>query len=256
MVYLIKDINKRVAIYRTFTMNNQNEVETINYKNCLIKICYDDNSGNSPREWTNNGYFITVDSRYNSPDKNEELQSIIKEGGECCNSQQEHIDYIKKNYSEKILAIYPVVKYEHSGISYSLGTVKGFDYSNNGFYIVTEKTAKETGVKPKDFEKVAKQELELYNNWCNGEVYGFIAEDEYGNDIGSCWGFYSTDDAISDAKGNIDYYIENILPKVKREKLLHDKRERHNINLLDLKNSDSETIRRLSQSLIKQLSIK
>jgi hypothetical protein len=155
-----------------------------------LVIRYDGDS-DSPREWSNLGYFITQDRNYNSPDKNEELQAVIKAGGEEVGDNLEHVKYIKKNYkTEKILAIYSIVKYEHSGVSYSLGSKSGFDYSNNGFYVITDKTAEELGTPKKSFEKVIKQELEVYNQWCNGEVYGFTLYDEAGETLDSCWGFY------------------------------------------------------------------
>ncbi len=77
---------------------------------------------------------------------------------------------LESSINEKVLAIYPISTYEHSGISYSLGNSHGFDYSNNGFYIVTDKTNAELGVKEEDFEKVIKAELDIYNQYCNGEI--------------------------------------------------------------------------------------
>jgi len=173
-------------------------MKTITYQKTItnpkLVITYDTDP-ESPREWSNLGYFITQDRNYRSPDNNETLQAIIKEGGEVCNSQEEHIAYIKKNYKdEKIIAIYPVVKYEHGGVSYSLGTIKGFDYSNNGFYIITDKKQKEMGTPKNKFEEVIKQELETYTQWANGEVYSFILYDNNGDIEDSCSGFYDIEE--------------------------------------------------------------
>lgn len=229
------------------------------YKNCLIKVYQDEDNGTSPREWSNLGYFITQDNRYNSPDTNEELQAVIKAGGEYASSQAEHIKYIKSHYSEKILDIYPVTKYEHGGVSYSLGTVHGFDNSNNGFYIITEKTQKEVGTNKKDFEKQVRQELKTYTEWANGEVYGFDTIDEFGNSIESVWGFvgdYNESGLMQQAREAVDYYMVNNYPKAKTE---HERAElytRHEVNLLDLSKSEDETIKRNAISLIKQLKIK
>jgi hypothetical protein len=149
----------------------------------------------SPREWSNLGYFITVDRNYESPDKFSDLQNIVKETGNEAGSQEEHIEMIKKQFTEeKIIAIYPVVKYEHSGVVYRLGTAHGFDYSNNGFYIITDRTQKALCIEEKDFERVINDELERYNQWCNGEVYRFCLFDEQGEVEDSCCGFYSIED--------------------------------------------------------------
>jgi hypothetical protein len=161
-----------------------------------------DQSPESPRTWSNLGFFITVDRNYNSPDKNEHFERIVKETGNEATSQDEHMKLIKERIEEeteeKIVKIYPITKYEHSGVVYSLGHGAGFDYSNNGFYIITEVLAKELGVEPEDFEKVIKQEIAVYNKYVNGEVYGFTLYDEAGEVLDSCWGFYDIED-IRDA---------------------------------------------------------
>lgn len=163
----------------------------------ILTISYD-NYPSSPREWSNLGYFIVISKRYTSPDKNDFLYNIIKNTGDVANNQKHHIELIKEeiesSINEKVLAIYPISMYEHSGINYSLGNRHGFDYSNNGFYIVTDKTKAELGVEEKDFEAVIKAELEIYNQYCNGEVYRFELYDEEGNIVDSCSGFYSIDE--------------------------------------------------------------
>lgn len=182
----------------------------ITIENPRLKITYDD-CPESPREWSNLGYFITQDRNYRSPDENAELQMVIKESGEQAQSQEEHMEIIKRQYAdEKIIAIYPIKKYEHSGVSYSLGSNFGFDYSNNGFYIITDKTQKEVGTKKKDFEKQIKDELETYNKWANGEVYRFELYDEKGNLEDSCCGFYDIED------------IKDYLPKEWKNENLQD----------------------------------
>jgi len=161
----------------------------------LLKIRYDSDA-ESPREWSNLGYFITVDSNYHSPDENEEFKRIIEETGNEADSQEHHMKLIKEEIEgtcEKVLAIYPITKYEHSSVSYSLGTKHGFDNSNNGFYIITKESRKETGIAKKDFEKAIEQELEDYNKWVNGETYCFTLYNKEGKIEDACGGFYSLD---------------------------------------------------------------
>lgn len=161
-----------------------------------LEITYD-TSLESPRMDSNLGYFITKDRNYHSPDKEPHMEAVVAEMGDIANSQEEHMELITKTLNdegEKVLAIYPVVKYEHSGVCYKLGTVHNFDYSNNGFYIITEKSQKETGVDRKDFEKVIREELDVYNKYVNGEVYRFVLYDENGEIEDSCGGFYDIED--------------------------------------------------------------
>lgn len=168
-----------------------------------ILVIEHENDPQSPREWSNLGYFITCDSKYYSPDKMPELEAIIKQTGEEASNQESHITMIKGaigiELGENVIAIYPVTKYEHSGVGYSLGTVKGFDHSNNGFYIVTDKSLKESGysdknIKNRGYEAIIKSELEVYNKYINGEVYWFELFDEEGHHEDSCGGFYNLEE--------------------------------------------------------------
>ena len=107
---------------------------------------------------------------------------------------------VLEELGEKVIAIYPVYKYEHGGIVFRVGSQFGFDYSNNGFYIVTEATQKLVGTKKKKFSYADfKAELEEYTKWCNGEVYGYMLYDDKGEMVDSCWGFYD----IEDIRGNL-----------------------------------------------------
>lgn len=167
--------------------------KTITQRSPKLVIKYDTDA-ESPRQWDNLGYFITVDRNHHSPDKNETLQTIVKDTAEEATDQNDHIERITKEINEqtneKVLAIYPVVKYEHGNVVYRLGTQQGFDYSNNGFYIVTDKTANILGTPRESFEKVITGELEEYTKWANGEVYGFVLYDDNGEVDESCWGYY------------------------------------------------------------------
>lgn len=190
--------------------------KTIRVPQLVIKY---DTGTDSPREWSNLGYFLTIENNYESPDVITQLLDIVQESSEQVSSTAEHMEHITKlinnsDFGEKVLAIYPINRYEHGGVVYSLGEKHGFDYSNCGFYIVTDKTAKELGIKAKDYEKVIKQELEVYNSYANGSVYRFYLYDQDGELEDSCGGFYELDD-IKDhlpdewKDENLNEYFEN-----------------------------------------------
>lgn len=174
-------------------LNYKKEIETPRLE------IYNDEYAESPRiGWANIGYFITVDRKQSSPDENELIENIVRETGEMAQKQENHIKLIEKEIeaktTEKVIAIFPIVKYEHSQILYKLGTKNGFDYSNNGFYIITDKTAKVLETKKEDFEEMIRQEIKRYNQWINGEIYAFTLYDEKGEIIESCHGFYDIED--------------------------------------------------------------
>ena len=169
--------------------------KTIEVTEPRLVIQHDDNAIN-PRDDDdgNLGYFITVEKNRYSPDKNETLENIVKTTGDEVESQEDHKNAIMREIEaytkEKVVAIYPIVRYEHGGVVYKLGTMHGFDYSNCGFYIITDKTQKANGSKKKDFEKVIKAELDMYNKYINGDVYCFILYDNEGDMIDNCGGYY------------------------------------------------------------------
>jgi hypothetical protein len=54
---------------------------------------------------------------------------------------------------------------------------------------------------------------ESYSTWSNGECVGFITKDENDEEIDSCWGFYSSEDAYQAAQENFptrndQYYFD------------------------------------------------
>lgn len=162
-----------------------------------LKIMYDE-CAESPRVFNNIGYFITKESRYNSPDKGK-AEGIVMETSEDANNQEHHIELIKEVFEETVLHIFPVTKYEHSGISYSLGNSTGFDCSNNGFYIVTEKSLSVLfGEIPSENRiiKIIEAEIETYNKWANGEIYCFELLDDNGGFEDSCGGFFEIEDIM------------------------------------------------------------
>lgn len=174
-------------------------MKTYTIKAPLLKIQYED-MPQSPREWSNLGYFITVQRNKISPDgeENPEIQSIVFQTGNEAVSTEDHMKMIKKEIKEqtgeKVLAIYPVYCYEHGNIVYRIGTASGFDASNCGFYIITDRTKKVVGTTKKNFEKVIAQELETYTQWANGEVYSYVLYNDRGQIRDQCGGFYDIED--------------------------------------------------------------
>jgi hypothetical protein len=57
-------------------------------------------------------------------------------------------------------------------------------------------------------------EVEIYDQYLRGEIYGYGIYDEDGGDIDSCWGFFGDpkDCLIPEAKRAIDYHIEGHNP--------------------------------------------
>jgi hypothetical protein len=56
----------------------------------------------------------------------------------------------------------------------------------------------------RDVEKIKDALIEQYQQWCRGEVYGYVIEDSDGEEIESCWGYYGDEDAISESKSTAE----------------------------------------------------
>ena len=157
-----------------------------------------DDSPESPREWDNVGYFITAERNHGCPDNNQELEEIVRETQHSATNTESHMALVKSEVEtelkEKVLYIAPVYRHEHGNVIYRRGTAEGFDVSNCGFYIVTDKTYKDFPADIKHVEHNIDAELAMYTNWCNGEVYRFTLLDEDGEYVDGCGGFYDIED--------------------------------------------------------------
>jgi len=189
-------------------------IEEQEYKGCKVKL-YQDPDPQDPREDDNLGKMVCFHKRYNLGDKTD-LTSDSFEGWE------ELEQYLIRERGAEVIA--PLYMYEHSGISIKIGSFYGcglsqgharFDSGQIGFIYVDretlqkEYTAKRITKKIKDKAmKVLEGEVDTYNKYVMGQVYGFMAEEKDGEQIDSCWGFYDSDEAIKEAKGDIDYYME------------------------------------------------
>lgn len=165
--------------------------------------CYD-----SPREWDNLGTMICFHKRYDLGDKHN--YSV-----DDYNSWEEMEKAILKEEGKGTI-ILPLYLYDHSGISISTGSFScRWDSGQVGFIIADKKKIlQEFGGKiltKKTKEKVVsilESEVSTYSQYLEGEVYGFIIEDEEGEQLDSCFGFYGNDFAIN---GMLEYIDASLL---------------------------------------------
>jgi len=108
---------------------------------------------------------------------------------------------------DKHLIILPLYLYDHSGITMSTGPFScPWDSGQVGFIYVEKKKVKEewgwkrlTPDRIKKIERFLKAEVEVYDQYLRGDVYGFECEYKYPFSLehedffDSCWGFYGSD---------------------------------------------------------------
>jgi hypothetical protein len=171
-----------------------------------LKVVHD-SSPESPRSWDNLGTMICFHNRYDLGD-NHNYNSDDYSGWE---EMKQAI--IKK---ENPAVILPLYMYDHSGISISTSPFScRWDSGQIGFILVSKKKALEefggkivTAKLKERLEKILEGEVETYTQYVEGEVYGFVIEDEDGEHIDSCYGFYGRDFATN---GMLDYIDHELL---------------------------------------------
>jgi hypothetical protein len=171
---------------------------TVSTETPKLKIEHD-NFCDSPRMDSNLGYFITISHLQSSPDVKYDIINIVK-STQYAQDVEHQMELITKKFKqdldEEVLHIFPVSRYTHGNSKFYLGTNHGFDWSNNGFYIVTKKSLDLIGT-PNELEAITnmvKGELEAYNTWINGEILAFTLYDDLGEVEDSSTGFYDIED--------------------------------------------------------------
>ena len=209
-------------------------IEAIDYKGYTIKV-YRDECGESPREWDNLGTMAFCHRNYNLGDEqmkhphelfllildDDTVYRIAGEGTAYCEYwDDETVERLWKEV-EKRAVILPLYLYDHSGITIRTSPFScPWDSGQVGWIFVTKEAMRKEYGK----QRISKQlrarvtaylggEVETYDNFLTGQVYGYVVEDQEGEHIDSCWGFYgykseSWDYMLSEAKSMVDWRIE------------------------------------------------
>lgn len=164
-----------------------------------VKIYYD-MSPESPREWDNVGTMICGHRSYNLGD--EQFNSDDYEGWE---DLEKHL--IEER---KAVIVLPLGLYDHSGITMYVGNVHDrWDGGQVGFiYCTQEDIDREWSGDAEKAEKYLRAEVETYDQYLRGDVYGFVITNPKNyEDIDSCWGFYGLDDVKEEANSIADNFV-------------------------------------------------
>lgn len=214
-------------------MRNDNVYQTEKYKGFVIGIHYDTDPQNPRTDWSPLGTMVCWHSRHNLGEDHTyqeadylfaEIAGIDRDSDYCMGiydkqGYQALTEYLYNAACKKAI-ILPLYLYDHSGITMSTGSFGDrWDSGQVGYiYITLDKARKEYSWKTITKERRAKLisylqgEVEAYDNFLTGEVYGFNAGTEEDESlIHSCWGYFGDtgiNEAIEDAKGNIDCYIK------------------------------------------------
>lgn len=172
--------------------------ETI--ENLTIKIVQDDNV-ECPHEW--GSLFGTM----SIPRDRHGFGTPEKQAEQHFTDVQDLIDFLKEQ-GDNVISL-PIFMYEHSGCTIKTGPFScPWDSGQIGYiWISKEKAAKELRGRnqkpikrwtPKQVKRVRDLldgSIRTMDMWMTGDVYGWVVEDESGEHLESCWGYYGFDKA-------------------------------------------------------------
>lgn len=215
--------------------------EEIEYKNYTIKIQYDSDPSNPRTEFDNICTMVCFHSRHNLGD----MELINKRHVPISENYSEPIDLLYKlaginrdDFEEDMHSSDLVVEilnkghlinalflYDHSGITISMSPFGcRWDSGQVGYiYMTKEKIKEEWGEGEEAYEKARncmRGEVETYDDYLTGNVWGYEILDDEENRVDSCSGYYGDEgkkDMIKECENIIDHLLEK---KHKKDLLL------------------------------------
>jgi hypothetical protein len=184
-------------------------ITTFTHNGYTIKIVLDD-IPLSPREDCNIGRFALDHKRYNLAWEIEDLEQrnpyyTDEDGDERrCQSWEDVLTAIRQTLVEQgdeMIVFLQVFGYDHGGLTISTNVERGWwhyawDGGRLGWIVATRKTLSEAGLEfdtPEKLAEIERQliaEVETYDAYLTGNVYGYVIENKDGEHVDSCFGFY------------------------------------------------------------------
>ncbi len=170
-----------------------------------VKI-YQDGDGESPRDWDNLGRMVCFHRRYELGDRHNLSSADFGNWAEV----EEYLIHEMGAF-----LIFPLYLYDHSGLHMKIGSFSGrlpaghaeFDSGQVGFIYCTKQAILDnwgykrvTGPLTERARQLLVAEVEEYDQYLAGDVYGYVVEDEDGEHVDSCGGFYGYDYCNEEAR--------------------------------------------------------
>jgi hypothetical protein len=179
------------------------EYTTIERNGLTAKIFYDTDP-QDPREWEPASTMACFHNRYRLGDDHD------------FSEPEDLVEFVNR----KDVVALPLYLYDHSGITMSTSPFGcRWDSGQVGYiYMTYDEIRKEHGwtrITKARYDQVVKWlkgEVEVYDQYLTGEVYGFVIEDADGEELDACWGFYGDKDVEREVNSLLDYY-ERTLPR-------------------------------------------
>jgi len=204
--------------------NSRDDIERIEYRGYRIRIVADEDADNPRTEWDNFGTMVCFHRRYTLGDTTKWTPRGPQGYSDGRGRPEEFAEWLHDKENHVAVSL-PLYLYDHGGITMSTGSFGDpWDSGQVGQIFVTEEKIRENfllaadePITPELLKKSAsimRSEVEIYDLYLTGGFVGFIVElaDGTALDCGSCfdscWGFDDKDYAITEAKGVVDWWVE------------------------------------------------
>lgn len=210
---------------------NQPYEESEEYHGYTIRIINDDAPLNPRTDYDNLGTMACVHSSYNLGDEGgmENLRDSVRQHplwhdcwqdytSDKFQAEDEDHDWWVQKAQQFGFVVLPLYLYDHSGITMRTSAFScPWDSGMVGVIFASPATIrKEYGLGPKQripkkvkehVSKVLQGEVETYDQYLRGDVWGYSIEDKDGEEEDSVWGFFGQDYCLEEAKSVVDTYL-------------------------------------------------
>jgi hypothetical protein len=154
-----------------------------------------DHNAESPAEDQDNGLFIVAGHRdFYVPAPGEKRVAA---------DFQEYVDRYAATHW-----IIPIEAYIHSGVRLYLSGGCQIDRQWDVSQVGAVFAAKSEWRLAKSARKAAAAHVEYWNQYLSGDVWGYIVEDENGERVASCWGFFGREDVEAEGRRAAECALE------------------------------------------------
>lgn len=178
-------------------MNAHDSIKTLKQSGYTLHILPDnDPYSPSPADWDNLGEIAYASHHYTL-------------GTEAVS--QSRLQEIAEGIEDGSYIGMPVYAYVHSGATISTSPFScPWDSGQCGFVYCPASKAEDAFPGNPHFRadalRVLKGEVETFDQYLRGDVYGYVIEDKDGDTVDSCWGFYGMDHAEEEALAAFKYW--------------------------------------------------
>jgi hypothetical protein len=182
------------------------EVDKFQVGDLTVKIEYDQDPLNPRTEYDNLGTMVAFHRRYNLGDETDYKADDYQ-------SWDELKEAIEKN--EDPVVILPLFLHDHSGLTLRTSDFGDrWDSGQVGFIFLSKKRAKQeykklTAKNLDNAKQVLQGEVETYDEYLSGQVYGFVIEDENEEELDALWGMFGLKYAKEEAKRTAEEILKS-----------------------------------------------